>query len=171
MRRRALLVLGLSAPAAALAQALPNRVDISPQLVTSGQPGAAALAGLQAQGFDAVIYLAPSNVHDAVRDEAAIVQRQGLAWIHLPVRFGEPREADFHALVAALRGQHGRKVLVHCQVNMRASSLVFLYRTIELKEPPERAYEAVARIWSPDDVWKRYLVTMLRKHGIGFDPY
>lgn len=49
--------------------AAPNVVEISPRLVTSGQPSAEALAGLKAQGFEAVIYLAPPTVTDAVRDE------------------------------------------------------------------------------------------------------
>ncbi len=47
----------------------PNVVEISPRLVTSGQPSAEALAGLKAMAFDAVIYLAPPTVSDAVRDE------------------------------------------------------------------------------------------------------
>jgi len=63
----------------ALAQAVridaPNVVAISPTLVTSGQPTAAALAQLGAQGFAAVINLAPPTAPDAVRDEAEIVRR------------------------------------------------------------------------------------------------
>lgn len=35
----------------------PNLVEITPRLITSGQPSAEALAGLGAQGFEAVIYL------------------------------------------------------------------------------------------------------------------
>ena len=47
-----------------------------------------------------------------------------------------------------------RKVLVHCQINMRASSLVFLHRTIALKEDPRVAYEAVTAVWSPRGPWR-----------------
>ena len=48
----------------------PNIVTISPRLVTSGQPNAASLSRLYEQGFDAVIYLAPPTVADAVAGEA-----------------------------------------------------------------------------------------------------
>jgi hypothetical protein len=54
---------------------------------------------------------------------------------------------------------------------MRASSMVFLYRVIVRREEPERAYEAVARVWSPSGPWKALLLAQLRKAGIAFDPY
>lgn len=149
----------------------PNVVAISPRLVTSGQPGAAALAGLAAQGFGAVIYLAPPTVPDAIAGEAQIVRRQGLEFVNIPIGFGNPTEADFQSFVAAMQRLSGRKVLVHCQVNMRASSMTFLYRAIVLHESPELAYESVARVWSPEGPWKRLLVSQLRKAGIQFEPY
>jgi len=48
---------------------------------------------------------------------------------------------------------------------------VFLHRVIVGKEPPERAYEAVAKIWSPDGPWKALMVDLLRKNQIAFEPY
>ncbi len=69
------------------------------------------------------------------------------------------------------KAQSGRKVLVHCQINQRASSMVFLYRAIALKEDPGKAYEAVTRVWAPDATWKRYMKDMLLRHGIRFEPY
>lgn len=166
--------LGLLAPlarGAAAALAAPNLVPISPRLVTSGQPTRAALESLGARGFGGVIYLAPSTVPDAVPDEAALVERQGLRYVNIPIPFNQPTDADFDAFVAALDGMQGRQVLVHCQVNMRASSMVFLYRVIVAHESPETAYDAVTRVWSPDGVWKRFIVAQLRRRGVGFEPY
>lgn len=159
-------------PALAQLSALraPNVVEISPRLVTSGQPAADALAGLAAQGFGAVIYLAPPTVSDAVRDESFIVARQGLVFVNIPIRFDGPTERDFEAFVGALGGLSGRKVLVHCQINMRASSMVFLYRSIILKEDPRIAYDSVARVWVPDGPWMRLIQDQLRKHKIDFEP-
>jgi protein tyrosine phosphatase (PTP) superfamily phosphohydrolase (DUF442 family) len=149
----------------------PNLVEISPRLVTSGQPNAATLASLAAHGFAADIYLAPLTVHDAVRDEPEIVRRQGLTFIHIPIEFNEPGERDFERFAEAMASLRERKVLVHCQVNMRASAMVFLHRVIVDREDPERAYEAVAKVWSPNGQWRRFIVAMLRKHEIAFDPY
>ena len=142
----------------------PNIVPISARLVTSGQPSAAALAQLGRLGFGAVAYLAPPTVPDAVRNEAAILELQG-------IDFANPTEAHFASFVEVLSRFSDRKVLVHCQVNMRASTMVFLYRVIVGKEPPEQAYGAVAMVWSPQGPWKALLATLLRKHQVSFDPY
>lgn len=149
----------------------PNVVPITDRLITSGQPQAAALGLLAKQGFGAVIYLAPSTVPDAVANEAEIVQAQGMQYVNIPIKFNNPTAADFDAFIAAMAQLQDRKVLVHCQVNMRASSMVFLYRVIVLKQSAETAYEAVAKVWSPEGVWKDFIVSQLRKYGNDFEPY
>jgi protein tyrosine phosphatase (PTP) superfamily phosphohydrolase (DUF442 family) len=149
----------------------PNVVVISPIIVTSGQPTAAALSQLAKQGFQAVIYLAPPTVHDAVAGEGEIVRRQGLEFVNIPIPFGQPTEADFEQFAETMSRFKDQKVLVHCQVNMRASTFTFLYRVIKAHEPPEQAYEAVARVWSPQGPWKRLLISQLQKAGIAFEPY
>lgn len=158
------------APASATIQA-PNVVPISARLVTSGQPSAEALSRLGAQGFGAVIYLAPPTSSDAVPGEAEIVRRQGLEFINIPIEFGDPTDADFQAFIAAMDRFKDRKVLVHCQVNMRASTMTFLYRTVVGREDPVLAYESVARVWSPRGAWKRLMAEQLHKAAIDFEPF
>jgi protein tyrosine phosphatase (PTP) superfamily phosphohydrolase (DUF442 family) len=160
--------LALAAP---LAISAPNVVPLSAQLVTSGQPTAASLATLAEQGFGAVIYLAPPDVDDAVREEGLIVGRQGLVFVNIPILFNKPTEADFNTFAAVLKSLEGRKVLVHCQVNMRASSMSFLYRTIVLREDPKQAYEEVAKVWAPRGPWKQLIIDQLQKNQISFEPY
>ena len=157
------------APAWSAAQALPNMVEITPRLVTSGQPSAEALGRLKEQGFEAVIYLAPPTVPDAVREEPLIVARQGLTFVNIPVRFDNPTDEDFARFAAVLRALGERKVLVHCQVNMRASSMVFLYRAVHLKHEPRGAYDAVTRVWVPHGPWKRLIEGQLARNGIAFE--
>lgn len=164
-------VLSFALPALAQAPKLPNLVEITPRLFTSGQPSADALGELKAQGFEAVIYLAPPTVPDAVKDEPLILAKQGLTYVNIPIKFGAPTEADFETFAAVVASLAPRKVLVHCQVNMRASSMVFLYRAIKLKEPPDAAYKAVAQVWSPEGPWKKLIEAQLKKAGIAFEPY
>ncbi len=181
MRLQALLVtVGLAAACAFPAQAAsaqvagafaPNIVEVTPRLVTSGQPTEKGLATLQARGFEAVVYLAPPTVSDAVRDEALIVGRQGLVFVDIPIRFDAPTEQDYETFAAILTALGSRKILVHCQVNMRASTMVFLYRVLALKEDPIRAYEAVTAVWVPEGPWKRLIADLMRKHGVRFDTY
>jgi protein tyrosine phosphatase (PTP) superfamily phosphohydrolase (DUF442 family) len=156
---------------AARAVTAPNVVVIDSNLVTSGQPSAGALADLKNEGFEAVIYLAPSSVADAIKDEPALVSRQGIEFLHIPIPFGTPTEAHFAEVSAALARLKDKKVLIHCQVNMRASTMVFLYRVVQLKEPPSSAYESVTRVWSPQGPWKDMAQSVLGKHGIEFELF
>lgn len=168
----AIVALGLgSAASAAPRLEAPNVVPVSDRLVTAGQPTAATLRTLGAQGFDAVVYLAPTTVADAVPDERAIVESQGLRWVHIPIRFEGPTDADLAAFFAAMERNDGRRVLVHCQLNFRASTFAFLYRTLVRRESPDRAYEDLARVWSPDGPWRAFIVRQLKLHRIDFDPY
>jgi protein tyrosine phosphatase (PTP) superfamily phosphohydrolase (DUF442 family) len=156
---------------ASIAIDAPNIVPISATLVTSGQPTANSLSHLAAQGFVADIYLAPLTVSDAVPEEAEIVRKQGLEFINIPIKFGRPTEADFQAFVDAMNKFHDRKVLVHCQVNFRASTMTFLFRVIVGHEDPEKAYESLTRVWSPEGPWKELIVAQLHKANIAFEPY
>jgi protein tyrosine phosphatase (PTP) superfamily phosphohydrolase (DUF442 family) len=169
--RTAASLAALVISSAALAVTAPNVVVIEPNLVTSGQPSAAALVSLKAEGFEAVIYLAPSSVSDAVKDEPALLSKQGIEYVHVPIPFGAPTEVHFEAVSAELTRLKSKKVLVHCQVNMRASTMVFLHRVVRRKESPSGAYESVTRVWSPQGPWKDMAQGVLRKHGIEFELF
>ena len=163
------LTIASSAAAQPIALDAPNVVVISPQLVTSGQPSAATLAQLRSQGFEAVIYLAPPTVSDAVRDEPLIVAKQGLTFVNIPIAFDKPTTADVETFNSVLAALGARKVLVHCQINLRASSMVFLYRTLVLKEEPRVAHEAMAKVWSPTGPWRSLIEGELRRHRIAYE--
>lgn len=142
---QSLLTLFLAFPAFAHDGPSPNRVDISPALSTSGQPTRAFLETLRAQGFEVV-------------------------FVNIPVDFERPAAADFTAFTRVMQAFADRKVLVHCQMNFRASSMVFLHRVITLKEPPERAWDSVQRAWIPNATWKAYILATLRAAGIAYEP-
>jgi protein tyrosine phosphatase (PTP) superfamily phosphohydrolase (DUF442 family) len=149
----------------------PNVVTITPLLVTSGQPSVQALRALRQLGFEAVICLVPDTVPVAVKEEPELLEKQGIEFAYVPIPFNKPEEHHFLAVAAALSRLKAKKVLVHCEVNMRASSMVFLYRVIHGKEDPARAYEAVASIWSPRGPWRQLIESQLHKHGIAFELY
>ena len=118
-----------------------------------------------------MIYLAPPTVDDAVHDEPLIVGKQGLVWINLPIRWGAPADADYDTFAALLTSLRGKKVLVHCQVNFRASTLTFLYRVLVEKVDPQVAWESVSKVWTPDGAWKKLMLSRLKAAGIAFDPF
>ena len=158
-------------PSPAHALNAPNVVIIDRSIVTSGQPTAESLATLRAEGFEAVIYLAPASVADAVKEEPTILARQGIEFVHVPIPFTAPTESHFDAVSAALDRLKGKKILVHCQVNMRASTMVFLYRVLHRKEAPAAAYDAVTQVWTPQGPWKQLAQGLLDKGGVKFELY
>jgi protein tyrosine phosphatase (PTP) superfamily phosphohydrolase (DUF442 family) len=146
----------------------PNVVVVSDTWVTSGQPTAASLAQLARHGYKAVVYLAPPTVPDAVATEPELVRGQGLAFVNIPIAWTAPTAEDFAAFVAAMHRFEGQKVLVHCQANMRASAMTFLYRVIEGKEDPEQAWDTVQKIWTPEGAWRDFVNARLQAAGIAF---
>jgi len=166
-----LLCAVLALPASAAELKAPNVVPLSPSLTTAGQPTRASLEALSALGYEAVIYLAPPSVPDAVPEEGTLVGSQGLTYINIPIRFNKPTDRDFEIFAAAVDALKDRRLLVHCQVNMRASSMMFLYRVLRGKEDPETAYQDVTRVWTPNGTWKEFIAAMLKKHQVAFDLY
>ena len=147
----------------------PTVVSISAKLVTAGQPTAESLAGLSKLGFQAVVYLAPPTVPDAVANEPEIIRNQGMEFVNIPIQWSKPTEANFQSFAETMKRLHGRRVLVHCQANMRASAMTFLYRVIVAKENPSLAYEAVQQVWTPKNQWKDLMNSQLQKAKIPFE--
>lgn len=156
-----------AAPVAGLVA--PNVHVIRPTLVTAGQPDRASLQRLKAEGYDAVISLAPGDTADAVPGQAEILKAQGVEFVHIPIPWQAPEAKHLEAMAAAMQRLQGRKVLVHCQMNMRASAVTFLYRTIHAKEDPATAWADVKAVWTPKDQWARFIDSELRAHGIAFE--
>lgn len=147
----------------------PNVRVISPLLVTAGQPDRASLQRLKAQGYAAVISLAPGNTRDAVTDEAEILAGQGVEFVHIPMPWEAPEAKHLEEMAAAMQRLKGKKVLVHCQMNMRASAVTFLYRAIYEKEDPAKAWGDVKALWTPTDQWAAYIDGQLRAHQVPFE--
>src|SRR4029077_20273171 len=80
-------------------------------LLTAGQPNEEQLADAARQGVKAVINLA---LHDdprySLRDEAGSVRELGMDYIHIPVQFTAPTEADLRAFFAAMDAHKNEKV-------------------------------------------------------------
>lgn len=149
----------------------PNFVRIDDRLVTAGQPSAAWLATLKSQGYDAVINLAPTDEPDAPPNEAEIVSRQGVQFIRMPIQMNQPVKADFDRFVTEMNALDGKDVLVHCHINQRSSSMVFLYRTIVRKEDPQAASDALVEAGVPTGVWKAFIDDRLKDAAITFELF
>ena len=142
-----------------------NYVENTPRISSAGMPTRSQVAAIANAGFDVVISLAPPDVLGAHEDEGALVAQRGMRYFNIAVDFASPRPEDFEQFVRILEAQRGKRILVHCQMNMRASTFVFLYRAIALREEPDQAYDDVVRVWQPARQWRDFMRDTLIARG------
>jgi protein tyrosine phosphatase (PTP) superfamily phosphohydrolase (DUF442 family) len=139
-----------------------NYVAIHERLATAGQPSPAQLRRLRADGYEVLINLAPPGSYGSVADEGDIVSRLGMVYVNIPVDWKAPAERDFRFFADLLKANRDRRVLVHCQMNMRASVFVFLYRILYEAVPVDVAATAVTQVWQPNATWRGFMDTLLK---------
>jgi protein tyrosine phosphatase (PTP) superfamily phosphohydrolase (DUF442 family) len=145
-----------------------NYVVVSERIHTAGQPNAETLANLGERGFELVVNLAPPTSPDAVAEEGKLVAASGAAYVNIPVNWQQPTTADFDLFSAVMNGARDKQVLVHCQLNMRASAFTFLYRVVHGGVAPEAAFEGLSQVWVPRDQWADFVNSTLAAHGIDY---
>ncbi len=143
-----------------------NYREYSPQFSSSGQPTAGQLKAVSEAGFKRVIYLAFSDNHTAIEAEDRVVKKLGMDYVHIPVDFENPTLEDFEDFAAVINRDMAKRTLLHCQINLRASTFSFLYRVIYAGVPMAVAKQDLDAIWVPDKIWYRFLVAVLEKHGL-----
>ena len=142
-----------------------NFVQWRPGLASSAQPDAAYLKRAKSLGYDMVINLAPPEYPEAVEAEGAILARQGVAYLNIPVDFSNPTAEDFRLFSDLMKSMARKNVLVHCQVNLRGSSFTFLYRVIHEAANADESRGKLNSVWAPNPVWKKFIEGVLAANG------
>lgn len=145
-------------------------VAVDDLLATSGQPTREQFGALRAAGFDAVVNLAVATSDGALPDEPELARGHGMDHAHVPVDFEAPADADVEAFFAVMERWRGRRMLVHCALNMRASAFVYLWRVRRRGESPAIAARALHRVWRPEGSWAALLARWTpssRPEGLG----
>lgn len=161
----ALLAAGQLLAAADLSD-IANYREYSPRFSSSGQPSAQQLEMVSDAGFKRVIYLAFSDNGTAIEKEDRVVKKLGMDYVHIPVDFGQPRLQDFEHFAAIMNRDKQQRTLLHCQINLRASTFSFLYRVIYAGTPMAEAKLDLDAVWVPDEVWYKFIVDVLQQHGL-----
>jgi protein tyrosine phosphatase (PTP) superfamily phosphohydrolase (DUF442 family) len=142
-----------------------NYREYSPLFSSSGQPSASQLEAVAQDGFKRVIYLAFSDNQTAIEKEDRVVKSLGLDYVHIPVDFDKPTIDDFEDFAAVMNRDQNSRTLLHCQINLRASTFSFLYRVIYGGVPMATAKEDLDAIWQPNPDWFSFIVEVLKQHG------
>jgi len=137
--------------------------SVHERLVTSGQPTLEQFGWIAAAGFGTVINLALTDASNAVAGEDRRVLELGMDYIQLPLLFNQPSPSQALRVLALIDSLKSEKIWLHCALNMRVSSLMYLYRTHYLAVDDAEAQGFLHKIWSPDPVWSA-LISAVQQH-------
>jgi protein tyrosine phosphatase (PTP) superfamily phosphohydrolase (DUF442 family) len=146
-----------------------NYIEYSPTFSSAGQPSLEQLNDLKAAGFERVVYIAFGNSRGAIADEDAAVKELGMDYVQVPVIWDAPTKSDFYAFAGAMQREPGRKTLLHCQANYRASAFSFLYRVLYEGVSVADAKASMNTIWQPNETWKNLIFSVLEDNNISAD--
>ncbi len=136
-----------------------NFKRIDERVATAGLLNEEHLGQLKAEGFEVVINLLPDSLDYAIKNEADIVQAQGLSYHYIPVDFDAPTAADYAAFAQVFSASDGKQLLLHCAANYRASAFYAVYAFEYLGWTAEQAMAHIRSIWNPDDypAWAEFI--------------
>ena len=139
-----------------------NFLELSDDIATAGQPTEAQMAAIQAAGYRVVINLALPSSTNALPNEQAIVEAQGMMYIHIPVVWEEPTLADVQQFFGVMQARAGAPVFVHCAMNMRVSAFMYLYRRLCEGVDETIAQRDLHTIWVPNDRWQAFIEQVIQ---------
>jgi len=76
-----------------------------------------------------------------------------MTYIHLPVDFEQPTDADFERFSAVMDDLRDERAHVHCIANLRVTAFLYRYRRDALGLPDPEARAAMDSVWQPGGVW------------------
>lgn len=132
-------------------------------LVTSGQPSFDELALIANAGFKVVINLALTDASNVLVGEDRRVLELGMDYINLPLLFDRPSYTQSLRVLDLLKSLQQQKVWLHCALNMRVSSLIYIYRVHHLQMDEVDAQDLLHQIWTPNIKWSE-IIEQLEKH-------
>lgn len=136
-----------------------NFVQLTEDVGTAGQPTREQFAAIARDGYAAVINLALPTSDHAIPDEGSVVTGYGMRYVHIPVDFKNPTLDDLRTFIGTMRALEGKKVFVHCVMNLRVSAFMYHYLKHARAFDEAAARSPVLDRWEPkmDGVWKAFL--------------
>lgn len=140
-----------------------NTHQVFDWLWSSGQLSKADIERLPEFGIEAVINLALPTSTNALPGEAELVTALGIAYVQIPVIWEAPTIDRLRQFFDVMQAFEGRKIWVHCAMNMRASAFLYLYRKLVRIEPEAAASLPMDKIWFPDEIWQAFIDDALKE--------
>lgn len=134
-----------------------NYLKINELIHTSGQPKADEFGLIHKSGVNTVVNLALPDHKEAISNEGALVTEHGMNYIHIPVVWQSPKAEQYQLFQNVMKAHESNGIWIHCALNWRVASFIYLYRTKCLGVSESEAKETLLSIWEPNDVWSKFI--------------
>lgn len=141
-----------------------NFLKISDSIATAGQPTAEQFSAISKLGYQVVVNLALPESLNALPDEQAVVEAQGMQYFHIPVIWENPTIEDIKRFFTVMETNADKNVFVHCAANMRVSAFTYLYRLIHNHISEEEAKKDLYQIWVPNEIWQKFIAQIIEHY-------
>jgi len=131
--------------------------QISDHLACSGQPTEEQFKEFVAGKFDVVINLGLLDTKYALENEKKLVLSLGMEYHHIPVVFEDPQLNELFLFTSHMDQNAGKKILVHCAANYRASAFLGLYLFAKERLQEEEVNDFVEDVWQPNTTWTKFI--------------
>ncbi len=134
-----------------------NYLKINDYIQTSGQPKADEIRIIAETGVTTIINLAMPDSDTAIANEGELVSSAGMNYIHIPVVWQKPKVEQFELFAQILEYHKDKSIWVHCALNWRVSSFIYIYRTKYLNVEKAEAWRTMQKLWTPNEVWTEFI--------------
>lgn len=140
-----------------------TKVDVT--FACAGATESAALAGIAARGYKAVINLreAAEAGNDLEASQKA-AEAAGMKYIHLPFSGSKPDEAVIDKFLAAIKDPANQPTFLHCASGSRASALWMAKRMLIDGWDEEKASSEAVSLGLSSPTLKAFVLEYVKKH-------
>lgn len=137
-----------------------NFYRYSDQLAAGAQPTTDQLIDLKTDGYTVIVNISPISTKNALHNEAELVEKMGLDYIHFPVDCSHLRPVHYKTFEGIMNGVKDQKVFVHCGGNIKSSNLIHMYNVIANGKDEKTSLQTLYKIQQPEDKWFVYFREM-----------
>ena len=142
---------------------LKNYYQISKMIHTSAQPTVDQFSIIKNSNIETIINLAKTDSPNAIENEAEIVSKNSMDYIHIPVDFEKPTATELDSFFNIMEQFSNKNVLIHCAYNWRVSCFIYLYRVVKKNISKDIAEKDMLNVWQPNKTWQIFINNNIKK--------
>ena len=133
-----------------------NFYRYSEDLAAGAQPTVDQIIDLKNDGFEVIFNISPSSARNAMHNEAEVLEKLALDYIHFPVDCSNLRPTHYKTFEGIMNGINDKKIFVHCGGNIKSSNLIHMYDVLVNQKNEEESLQTLKKIQNPEDKWFEY---------------